>query len=138
MRWNFFVVDPDPADAQRAAAAIQKIHPDANVQQIASGADALAAIDTSTHAPSLVLYEFDVPDLDAISFLGELRQRRWPSPIPVAILSNSDSEKKMMTCYRLGARAFLRKPVDLRELRETVRDFAQPATRAGDQPRSVA
>ena len=138
MRWNFFVVDPDHAAARCAAAAIQKIHPDANVQQIASGVAALAAIDSFTHAPSLVLYEFDVPDLNAISFLGELRQRRWPSPIPVAILSNSDSEKKMMTCYRLGTRAFLRKPVDLRELRETVRDFAQPATRATDRRTSVA
>ena len=138
MQWTFLVVDSDSAEAEHVAAAIERIHPDASIERIATGTAALAAVDASVHSPSLILYDFDVPDLGAISFLGELRQRRWPTPIPVAVLSNSDSETKMMTCYRLGARAFLKKPVDKRELRETVRDFAKPSTRLSDRESSVA
>ena len=138
MRWTFLVADQDAEAAEAVAAQLRAIHANATVHCVTSGAEALATIDALGETPSLVLYEFDIPDMSGLSFLGELRSRNRPGTVPVAILSRPMSDQQMMTCYRLGASALLTKPVSARDLRETVRDFAQPATRATGQDRLSA
>jgi DNA-binding NarL/FixJ family response regulator len=67
--------------------------------------------------------------MNGIEFLGKVRQRRWLERVPVTLLSEPVDDRIVITCYRLGAAAFLTKPARQYELREAVRDFAIPAER---------
>ncbi|MEO9254700.1 MAG: hypothetical protein ABI305_04115, partial [Tepidiformaceae bacterium] len=54
---------------------------------------------------------------------------RWLEKAPVAMLTDPIADRHVINCYRFGAAAFLTKPVQLYELRETLHDLAQPAKR---------
>lgn len=129
MPWTFLVVDDDEAARVCSASQLQRLQPSAEVLTVASGDAALALLEEQRLVPSLIFLDFAMAGAGGLAFLSELRSRRWLEKAPVAMLTDPIDDRHVINCYRLGACAFLTKPVQLYELRETLRDFAEPATR---------
>jgi CheY-like chemotaxis protein len=70
--------------------------------------------------PTLILLDLNLPRKDGRQVLGVLKAQDEFRRIPVIILSSSDSEKDITSCYHLGANCYLVKPVDLQAYRELV------------------
>jgi two-component system chemotaxis response regulator CheY len=129
MRWTFLVVDSDAAGVEEARRLLTALGPGAEVLTAASGEAALALLEEQRVLPSLVLVEYELAGMNGIDLLGEVRHRRWLERVPVALVSRAAPDRVLVTAYRLGACAFLAKPLRAHELRETVRDFAHEASR---------
>ncbi|GAA5511073.1 HD-GYP domain-containing protein [Novipirellula caenicola] len=72
--------------------------------------------------PDVVLLDINMPDVDGITILRQLRERPEFRHLPVLILTaNSEAEVKLK-CLDLGATDFLVKPVDPMELAPRVRN----------------
>ena len=72
--------------------------------------------------PDVVLLDINMPEVDGITILRQLRERAELRHLPVLILTaNSDAEVKLK-CLDLGATDFLVKPVDPMELAPRVRN----------------
>ena len=71
--------------------------------------------------PTLVLLDLNLPRKDGRQVLGVLKGNDEFRRIPVIILSSSDSEKDVTSCYHLGANCYIVKPVDLQAYRQLVR-----------------
>ncbi|EMI21486.1 response regulator receiver modulated metal dependent phosphohydrolase [Rhodopirellula maiorica SM1] len=72
--------------------------------------------------PDVVLLDINMPEVDGITILRQLRERPEFRHLPVLILTaNSDAEVKLK-CLDLGATDFLVKPVDPMELAPRVRN----------------
>lgn len=131
MAWTFLIVEPDAAAREQAARQLATITPAAEIIDAASGEEALALLENARIVPSMVFVEYHLPGMNGIELLGELRHHRLLARVPVAFLSQPVADRVVVTSYRLGACVFLTKPVRPHELREAVRDFAQPAVRLG-------
>lgn len=127
MPWTFLVVDDNEADLDATAASLLRMGPGASVLKAASGEAALRLLEEKRLVPSLIFLDYQLPGMNGISFLGELRTRRWLERAPVAILSDPMPDRLVVSCYRLGAAACLAKPASQFELREIVREHARPA-----------
>jgi CheY-like chemotaxis protein len=127
MKSLFLVVDGDAADRSRMAAALKQFMPGCEVLEAATGGAALAALEARAASPSLIFMGYRAGDMNAIELLGRIRQVAWLQQPPAILVDDDISDKAIVDCYRLGAAAFLRKPVLGYELREALQDFARPA-----------
>ena len=63
--------------------------------------------------PCLVLLDLNLPGMNGLQFLEELRSVEQPPTIPIVILSTSKNPRDLAACYRLGAAGYLCKPLSL-------------------------
>jgi two-component system, chemotaxis family, response regulator Rcp1 len=71
--------------------------------------------------PTLILLDLNLPRKDGRQVLAILKSDDLFRRIPVVILSSSDSEKDVTSCYQLGANCYIVKPVELQAYRAIVR-----------------
>ena len=79
------------------------------VDEAADGAEALARVSTS---PSAVLCDIDMPVMDGLSFLRELRSRPAHAAVPVIMCTTHNSFEKIREALSLGATEYIMKPFD--------------------------
>jgi two-component system, response regulator len=75
---------------------------------------------TNAH-PRVVLLDLKLPKVDGLQVLKEMKEDPRTKAIPVVILTSSREERDMVSGYRLGVNAYIQKPVDFDQFRETVK-----------------
>lgn len=112
------LVEDDPALATVVAEALGSSGH--RVQQVATGAEALAARDFE-----LVLLDLGLPDLDGRDVCRELRAR--DAEMLIVIVSAAGAEMDRILGFELGADDYLVKPFSVRELQVRIRALARRA-----------
>ncbi len=80
------------------------------------------ALDSASH-PVLVLLDLNMPKVDGLEVLKQIRANKEWSHMPVAIFTNSMNQKEALEAYRSGANAFIRKPSGYKDLQYFVKSF---------------
>jgi DNA-binding NtrC family response regulator len=126
---RLLIVDDD--EAIRTSTAESLARPDREVRTAESATTALAGLDR--WRPDVVLSDVRMPGLDGLELL-QLLTERLPDA-DVIMMTAFDDMPTIVSAMRAGAVDFLVKPLDLRELRQTVdRLFADRAERtSGDE-----
>jgi len=86
-----------------------------------NGAVALQELRTAERPPCLILLDMMMPVMDGKAFRVAQEQDPWLKHIPVIVLSAHADVST--TASQISAQGFLRKPVDLGALMETVERF---------------
>ena len=80
------------------------------------------------HRPMLILLDLNLPDISGEEVLQQLRDDPRTASIPVVIVSADASPRQVQRLLATGARSYLTKPIDVRELLRHIDEA--PATRA--------
>ncbi len=123
----FLLVDDSATDCAATAELLRRAMPGAQLLTADGGEAALTLLEERRLVPSLVFTDIAMPNGGGLELIAGIRQTRWLAGTPVVVVSKPATDKEMMTAYRLGACAVLAKPARLHELREVIRDHAQPA-----------
>jgi CheY-like chemotaxis protein/DNA-binding Xre family transcriptional regulator len=119
---DILLVEDDPRDAEMTMEALKGI---TNwVQAVEDGQAALDflfcrgqfAYRQSNQRPQLVLLDLRLPKVDGLEVLRCIKFDPRTSSIPVVVLTGSDRERDLRTCKRLGAAAYIVKPVEISNL----------------------
>ena len=70
--------------------------------------------------PDLIVLDINMPEVSGIDFLEFLRMRNDLKEIPVVMLSSETTDIQVDEAMRIGANAFVFKPVTLEELEEAM------------------
>ncbi|MDQ2951416.1 MAG: response regulator [Chloroflexota bacterium] len=73
--------------------------------------------------PSLILLDLNVPRVDGLSVLRQIRADVRTRRAPVVILTSSSEQQDLIKGYDLGANSYVRKPVAFEEFVEAVRQL---------------
>jgi DNA-binding response OmpR family regulator len=85
-------------------------------------------------APGVILLDIMMPFMDGFAVLEAIREDERTVTIPVLMLSAMQQESVEERCYRLGAKAFMRKPFEPELLLGLVEELlAAPAELAAEQ-----
>lgn len=92
----------------------------AGITSITYAADGQTALDMLLDQyhplPEMVLLDLRLPKIHGLTLLEGLRRHPRTISLPVVVLSSSDDPKDREACSKLGALAFLGKPLELSDL----------------------
>jgi CheY-like chemotaxis protein len=86
------------------------------------------------HDPGLLLLDLHLPDMTGQEVLRRLRAEPRTARVPVVILSADARPSLIQELLDRGVRAFLTKPLDVRELLELVDSVAAERARPAPEP----
>ncbi len=72
------------------------------------------------HNPQVILLDINLPKIDGLEVLRQLREYEKTALIPVVIMTTSDEQEDMLSSYKLGANSYVRKPVDFEKFMQAV------------------
>ena len=100
----------------------------------ASGAEALNRLAGEIEPPLVaVLSDINMPGMDGLQLLGEIKQRFPDLPVMMVTAYGDDERRRRAAEY--GAADFLAKPVDFEHLKAQLRQL--PSSPTGGPPRSI-
>lgn len=73
-----------------------------------------------SEGPLVLLLDIKMPRVDGITVLETLKRRPETARIPVIMLTTTDDAGEVDRCYRLGAAAYITKPVEYGEFSEAI------------------
>ena len=91
------------------------------VHEVSDGLEALGRLRGSRYG--LVVTDLEMPRLDGLALLAEMRRSQALATIPVIVASTRDDPETRRRVLELGAKALLSKPVDPPELARIVEPF---------------
>jgi sigma-B regulation protein RsbU (phosphoserine phosphatase) len=103
------VVDDEPMNRDTLARRLKRRG--YRVATAANGRDALETL-ASTHI-DLVLLDIMMPDMDGMEVLGEIRNRRSRTQLPVIMATAKDESRDVVEALKNGANDYVTKPLDL-------------------------
>ena len=117
------LVEDDPGDQKLIKKSLlnQRISNELFIAE--SGEDALdylsgsKAGDSERPMPDLILLDLNMPGMGGKEFLRRIKANDELDTTPVVILTTSDSEQDIIDSYKLHASGYIRKPVNLEDLR---------------------
>jgi two-component system, chemotaxis family, response regulator Rcp1 len=114
------LVEDNPADVTLLKEALKESPVPVPLCVVADGEAALAFLHhegchQAAARPDLVLLDLNLPRLDSLAVLGQMKTESALKQIPVIILSNSLQPAAIAQSYALGANAYLHKPCELQD-----------------------
>lgn len=112
-----WIVDDD-AEMTRAIALMLKML-DCEVTSF-HGARAAAQTLLAGKCPELLILDINMPDVSGLDMLEFLRRRPEWKELPIIMLSSESADNTVDTALKLGADAYIMKPVTLEELEKAM------------------
>ncbi|MDH5415441.1 MAG: response regulator [Flavobacteriaceae bacterium] len=82
-----------------------------------------AVLAAEEESPAAILLDLHMPNVDGYEVLAQLKKHPMTSRIPVICLSGDDSSHSRERAKNLGATSFLKKPLDLKNLKDDVKSL---------------
>ncbi len=128
MERHILLVEDNPDDVDLTIMALEKSNILNNVKVARNGEEALDMLhgpngDEPQLLPAVVLLDLNMPKINGLEVLKEIRENEWTRRLPVVILTSSREEQDIIRGYDLGANSYIRKPVDFENFVSAVRQL---------------
>jgi CheY-like chemotaxis protein len=110
---NILLVEDDQVDVMNVQRAFNKSQITSALRVAGNGVDALEVL-RSGEVPLhrlLILLDLNMPRMNGIEFLRELRADAELRQLPVVVLTTSDDERDRIEAYHLNVAGYIVKPV---------------------------
>jgi CheY-like chemotaxis protein len=74
-----------------------------------------------TNGPLLVLLDINMPKVDGVEALRQIKADKNTAKYPVIMLTTTDDPREVDKCYKLGCSVYITKPVEYEEFVEATR-----------------
>ncbi|HMK61883.1 MAG TPA: response regulator [Dissulfurispiraceae bacterium] len=116
---NILLVEDDHYDQELILTALEEIAVVNNIDVVTNGEEALAYLRCQgkfsvrdSCIPAVVMLDLKLPGNSGFEVLKQIRVDETFKTIPIVILTSSGEERDIDEAYRLGANAFIVKPID--------------------------
>jgi chemotaxis family two-component system response regulator Rcp1 len=125
MSMDILLVEDNEGDIRLMREVLGRINPTARLHVVTDGAE---AIDFLRHRgryldvprPDVILLDLSLPKLHGREVLAWIKANPHLQTIPVIVLTACESEPELVTCYKLMANSYLKKPESWDEFEELV------------------
>lgn len=128
-RISVLLVEDNDFDVRRVRRAISKLGADVPLHRAIDGQDALELLRSGAIAkPLIILLDINMPRMNGIEFLTELRRDPDLCSLPVHIVTTSDYHRDIEAVYEQGISGYYVKPTDGREMTDITRSLLHLAS----------
>lgn len=127
---NVLLVEDDEVDVMNVKRAFLKNHLTYPIYHASNGVEALEILrgNKEVKMPStqrLILLDLNLPKMNGIEFLRELRADVTLKPIPVIVLTTSDEDRDKVEAYNFNVAGYIIKPVTFQNFVKTIATVSQ-------------
>lgn len=128
---QLLLVEDNPYDAELTLSALRQKKLANQIYHAEDGAEALDYIyargkhtdRANKPYPNLILLDLKMPKVDGIEVLRQLKQDDRTKRIPIVVLTSSNEDPDIKTCYELGVNSYIVKPVEFEDFISSVIDL---------------
>lgn len=127
---KILLVDDDQDDHFFMKIVIREFNPLIEVKSVYNGVEALAFLtgdEKESFVPDVILTDLNMPILNGIELLAELKKNKSLKNIPVFIISTSKNEKIEKECLSKGAVKYYLKPISTNDLKSIISEILNAA-----------
>lgn len=114
---SILLVDDDLDDQEIFLLTMQDTGTDVDCEFACDGIQALEKLGQVTYEPHLIFIDINMPKMNGLELLAELKQNPRLGATPIYMYSTSDQKEIVSRCMELGASGFMKKSPDIDELR---------------------
>lgn len=128
---EILLIEDNPYEAELAIRSLKKNNLVNNLIHIDDGADALDFIFAKgryaekdiTKTPKLILLDLNLPRVNGLEILRQIKTDERTKIIPVVVLTASTEEKDVIDSYKLGVNSYIVKPVNFESFTKAIADL---------------
>lgn len=120
---SILLVEDNPDDERLTLRALARGNLTNPVVVARNGEEALQQVLHVPTLPCVVLLDLKLPKVDGLEVLRQIRTSDRTHLLPVVILTSSSEDRDIIESYNLGANSYVRKPVNIDEFTEAVRQL---------------
>ncbi|MBN8674864.1 MAG: response regulator [Chitinophagales bacterium] len=129
---EILLVEDNISDAELTIRELKRHHMANNLVHVKDGEEALEFIfGTGRYTgqrenfllPKVVLLDIQMPKVNGMEVLQQLKQNPLTQSMPVVILTSSKESPDIKRCYELGANSYIVKPVNFERFAEAIRNL---------------
>jgi two-component system, response regulator len=126
---DILLVEDNINDAELAIRQLKKHNITNNLVHVTDGVQALDFIFTTgqysdrniDHPPKLILLDIQMPKVNGMEVLAQIKADERTKKIPVVMLTSSKEDPDIQKCYGLGANSYIVKPVNFEGFAEAIK-----------------
>ena len=123
-----FLIDDDTDDQEIFKSALAEVDETCIVRTASNGIEALQALSVEDIHPDLIFVDLNMPKMDGIQFLQQIREAGILSKTPIIIYTTSAHPNEINKTKELGAVQFITKPTRYAELQNLLRSLLNEST----------
>jgi len=127
---RILLAEDNERDVELTMAALEEYNLANEVVVVRDGAEALDYLrkrgkfaDHANGLPVVVMLDLKMPKVDGLQVLREIRADDALKHVPVVMLTSSREEQDLVTSYKLGANAYVVKPVDFQQFVNSIKQL---------------
>lgn len=117
------LVEDNPDDERLTIRALRRGKIANEILVARNGEEALNLIFSVDPLPTVILLDLKLPKIDGLEVLRQIRANERTHLLPVVVLTSSSEERDIIESYSLGANSYVRKPVEIDQFTEAVRQL---------------
>ncbi|WP_299402736.1 response regulator [Acaryochloris sp. IP29b_bin.148] len=122
---EMLLVEDDAGDIELMQEAISSLTLELKINVVRDGVEAMTYLHQQgdyhdARIPQLILLDLNLPCKSGREVLTEIRTDEALSHLPVIVLTTSRAHEDLISSYRLGANAFITKPIGLKDMAEII------------------
>ena len=118
------LVEDDLVDQMTIKRAFKELKVINELRVANNGEEGLAMLkDETQEKPGIILLDLNMPKMNGIEFLQEMKNLREFKTIPVIVLTTSKHEKDKVESFKLGVAGYMVKPVDYEQFLEIIKSI---------------
>ncbi|HOW68257.1 MAG TPA: response regulator [Candidatus Paceibacterota bacterium] len=128
---GLLLVEDNPNDAELIVKVLVKHNRTEDIVVVRDGVEALEYLcrqgrysDRPSENPAVILMDIKMPKVDGLNVLRQIKTDPELRLIPVVMLTSSRQENDLANAYKLGANAYVVKPVDFQTFQNTINSLS--------------
>ncbi|WP_035992677.1 response regulator [Leptolyngbya sp. KIOST-1] len=117
------LVEDNPDDERLTLRALSRGNLANPVVVVRNGEEALQRVFGPEALPCVVMLDLKLPKVDGLEVLRQIRASDRTRLLPVVVLTSSSEDRDIIESYSLGANSYVRKPVNIDEFTDAVRQL---------------
>ncbi|WP_106792071.1 response regulator [Aquimarina sp. Aq78] len=115
MSLTFLLIDDDEIERLKFARVLDKNNYPHKIVEAKNGEEALDILAQKEQQPDIIFLDLNMPKMNGLEFLKELKSNATLQYIPVIILSTSNNHQDLKEAYKIGAAGYIVKPLKYEE-----------------------
>lgn len=108
---HILLIEDNSIEIMKMKRAISFLKLNHTIIEAVNGEEALLYLKKHPRLPDIILLDLNMPKINGIEFLSILKNDKKLHHIPTIILTTSDNNKDVITCYEIGVSGYILKPL---------------------------